>query len=76
MQNKPMIHLLCHLNDITFSSDIKRKSWLEGCKTLLRQTSLNKGLLFILPGPLECFITKTLCTDDGQTVLLYAKKDI
>lgn len=73
----PVIHLLCHLSGIAFPSDMK--TWPKGCTTLLRQTNLNKRLLFILPSPLERLVVKTLCTacsDDGQTVVLCTRKDI
>lgn len=74
-----MIHLLCHLNGIAFPFDIKRETRQKGCDTLVRQTSLNKRLLFILPSLIECFLVKTLLpaySDKGQTVVLCTKKDI
>lgn len=55
-----MIHLLCHLNNIAFPSDIKGETWPKGCNTWVRQTNLNKRLLIILPSPVERCSLKTL----------------
>lgn len=55
-----MIYLLCHLNGIAFPSGLKRETWPRGCNAWVRQASLNKKLLFILPSPVECFLVKTL----------------